>query len=51
MASTLAVAIERKHWELAALCLLVSLAELAKALPPDTVERLLELLDVGADGR
>lgn len=34
MASTLAVAIERKNWSLAALCLLLGVAEEAARLPP-----------------
>jgi hypothetical protein len=42
--STLAVAIERKQWELASLCLLVGVVEAAAALPPDAVEGLLEVL-------
>jgi hypothetical protein len=45
-ASTLAVAIERKNWPLAALCLLLGVAEEAARLPPETLERLLELLEV-----
>ena len=44
--STLAVAIERRNWELAALCLLVGVAEQAERLPPETLERLLDLLEV-----
>ena len=43
--STLAVAIERKQWELASLCLLVGVVEAAAALPPDAVEGLLEVLE------
>ena len=42
--SALAVAIERREWELAALCLLVGVAEAAAALPADAVEGLLEVL-------
>jgi hypothetical protein len=45
---TLAVAIERKHWELAALCLLLGLTEAAAKLPPEAIEGLLEVL--AADG-
>ena len=41
---TLAVAIERKHWELAALCLLLGLTEAAAKLPPEAIEGLLEVL-------
>lgn len=44
--STLAAAIERRNWELAALCLLVGVAEQAARLPPETLERLLDLLEV-----
>ncbi len=42
--TTLAVAIERKQWNLAALLLLLGVAEAAEALPPDAVEGLLEVL-------
>ena len=42
--STLAVAIERKQWELVSLCLLAGVMEAAAALPPDAVEGLLEVL-------
>lgn len=42
--STLAVAIERKQWELVSLCLLVGVVEAAAALPPDAIEGLLEVL-------
>jgi len=41
---TLAVAIERKHWELAALCLLLGLTGAAAKLPPEAIEGLLEVL-------
>jgi len=47
--STLAVAIERKQWELASLCLLVGVVEAAAALPPDAVEGLLDVL-AGLEG-
>jgi len=47
--STLAVAIERKQWELVSLCLLVGVVEAAAALPPDAVEGLLEVL-AGLEG-
>jgi hypothetical protein len=47
--STLAVAIERKQWELVSLRLLVGVVEAAAALPPDAVEELLEVL-AGLDG-
>ena len=49
MPTTLAVAVARKNWELAALCLLLSLVDLASTLPPDTLDRLLELLEVDDD--
>ena len=42
--TTLAIAIEKKEWDLVSLCLLVSVAEAAAALPPDAVEGLLEVL-------
>lgn len=42
--STLAVAIERKEWELVSLCLLMGVVDAAAALPPDAVEELLEVL-------
>jgi hypothetical protein len=42
--STLAVAIQGKRWELAALCLLMGVTEAAAALPPDAIEGLLEVL-------
>ena len=42
--STLAVAIERKQWELVSLYLLMGVVEAAAALPPDAVEGLLEVL-------
>ena len=44
--STLAIAIERKNWELAALCLLLGFAEVAAKLPPETLDQLLDLLDM-----
>lgn len=43
-ASTLAVAIERQDWELAALCLLVGMTRAAEKLPADSVEALIEML-------
>ena len=42
--STLAMAIQRREWELAALCLLLGVTEAAAALPPDAVDGLLEVL-------
>ena len=47
--SMLAVAIQGKRWELAALCLLMGVTEAAAALPPDAVEGLLEVL-AGLEG-
>jgi len=49
--SALAVAIERRNWTLAALCLLLGVAEEAARLPPETLESLLELLDMPDRGR
>lgn len=49
MASTLAIAIERKEWELAALVLLLGVVEAASRLPPETLESLLELLEEPRD--
>ena len=49
--STLAVAIQGKRWELAALCLLLGVTEAAAALPPDAVEGLLEVLAGLEDGQ
>jgi hypothetical protein len=48
--STLAVAIQGKRWELAALCLLMGVTEAAAALPPDAIEGLLEVLAGLEDG-
>lgn len=42
--SLLSVAIERQDWELAALCLLLGVARAARALPPQTLEEMIELL-------
>ena len=42
--SALAVAIQGKRWELAALFLMLGVTEAAAALPPDAVEGLLEVL-------
>ena len=47
--SMLAVAIKRREWELASLCLLMGILEAAAALPPDAVEGLLEVL-AGLEG-
>ncbi|MCH8994690.1 MAG: hypothetical protein IH959_06930 [Chloroflexi bacterium] len=48
--STLALALERRAWSLAALCLLLGIADAASHLPPETLESLLELLEVAPDG-
>jgi hypothetical protein len=49
--SALALAIERKDWTLVALCLLLGVAEEAARLPPETLERLLDLLEIADDRR
>jgi hypothetical protein len=41
---TLTVALERKDWELAALCLLLGVTRAAAALPPDAIEAMVEVL-------
>ncbi len=51
MASTLEVAVERENWLLAALCLLLGVAQEASRLPPETLDRLLELLEPPDRGR
>ncbi len=48
-AGLLAAAIQREHWELAALCLLVGVTRAAESLPPDAVEALLEILAEGPE--
>lgn len=47
---TLSAALRRKEWELAALFLLLGLAEAMEKLPADGVEGLLEVLDGGKEG-
>ena len=42
----LAVAIERRDWDLAALCLLAGLLDAASRLPPETLDEFLQLLEV-----
>ena len=42
--TTLAIAIERQQWELAAVCLLLGVTRAAAALPPEAVEGLVEVL-------
>ena len=47
----LAIALERQAWSLAALCLLLGVADAAARLPPETLESLLDLLEGGPGGR
>ncbi|MCH8025360.1 MAG: hypothetical protein IH866_01080 [Chloroflexi bacterium] len=47
----LALALDRREWSLAALCLLLGVAEAAAHLPPETFESLLELLEGAPRGR
>ncbi len=49
--SALTLALERRAWSLAALCLLLGVAEAAAGLPPETLESLLELLEGAPRGR
>jgi hypothetical protein len=49
-ASLLAVAVERREWTLAALCLLLGVSEAAARLPRETLEELLDLLEGPAAG-
>jgi len=49
--SALVVALERREWSLAALCLLLGVADAAAALTPETLEHLLELLEGAPRGR
>jgi hypothetical protein len=44
--TALAAAIERKQWELVSAYLLLGVVEAAKALPPESVVALLDLLSV-----
>ncbi|MCS7276902.1 MAG: hypothetical protein NZ695_07815 [Dehalococcoidia bacterium] len=44
MAATLAVALERGRWDVAALCLALGVVEAASRLPPDSLQALLALL-------
>jgi len=48
---TLTVALERKDWELAALCLLLGVTRAAAALPPDAIEAMVEVLSAEPQGR
>ncbi len=43
--SVLALALERRSWSLAALCLLLGVTDAAARLPPETLEHLLDLLE------
>jgi hypothetical protein len=43
--ATLALALERRAWSLAALCLLLGVADAAATVPPETLDSLLELLE------
>jgi hypothetical protein len=49
--AALTLALERRAWSLAALCLLLGVAEAAARLPPETLEHLLALLEDPAGGR
>ncbi|MDO8614284.1 MAG: hypothetical protein Q7T33_00925 [Dehalococcoidia bacterium] len=44
MTSALAAALARQDWELAALCLLLGVTRAAEALPPETIDALIEAL-------
>jgi len=49
--SALALAIERKEWEVAALYLLLGVSQAAAKLPPDAIYGLLEVLSAeGGEG-
>ncbi len=50
-ASVLAIAVERREWSLAALCLLLGVSDAAARLPPETLESLLDLLEAMPRGR
>ena len=43
--------IERRNWTLVSLCLLLGVTEVASKLPPETLERLLDLLEAANDSR
>lgn len=47
--SAMSKAIEKREWEVVAVCLLRGLVQAASALPPDAVHHLVEALD-GDDG-
>ncbi len=48
---TLTVALERREWELAALCLLLGVTRAAAGLPPDAIEAMVEVLSAEPPGR
>ena len=48
--SALALAIERKEWEAAALYLLLGVSQAAAKLPPDAIHGLLEVLSERGEG-
>lgn len=50
-ASVLAMALERRSWSLASLCLLLGVADAAARLTPEALEQLLDLLEAPARGR
>lgn len=43
--SLLALALERRSWSLAALCLLLGVTDAAARLPPEALEQLIDLLE------
>ena len=45
MATLLATAITQQRWDIAALCLLLGLAQALSKLPPDAIEGVLDVLD------
>jgi hypothetical protein len=48
--TALATAIERKQWDFVALCLLIGVTAVASKLPPETLEQLLDLLELDTPG-
>jgi len=49
--TALAFAIDHKRWELASLYLLLGVSRAAAALPPDTIDGLLEVLEAAPGER
>jgi len=47
----LALAIERRQWELAAVCLALGVTRAARALPPQALEELIAILSVAPTPR